>query len=140
MVRLARCCSPIPGDPVIGYVTRGRGVSVHRADCPNMLSETDYSRIINVNWDSELDKTYAVDIEILCNDRSGVLAELIAIPSELKYNIRSVNASPNRTNKTSTVIIGLDVKSAAQVEQLMTKFRRLKDVYSASRAFIKPST
>ena len=140
MVRLARCCSPIPGDPVIGYITKGRGVSVHRADCPNMINETDFSRIIDVNWDSELDKTYPVELEILCNDRSGVLAELLAIPSELKYNIRSVNASPNRSNKTSTVMIGLDIKSAEQVEQLMARLRRVKDVYSVGRAFVRPIT
>ncbi len=134
MVRLAGCCSPIPGDEIIGYITRGRGVSVHRADCPNVLKDTDFSRMIEVSWDVGLDKEYTVELEIVCNDKSGVLAELLAVPSELKINIRSVNANPNRSNKTSSVVMGLNVKSAGDVEKLMTRFRRLKDVYSVSRA------
>ena len=134
MVRLARCCNPIPGDPIVGYITRGRGVSVHRSDCPNVLNDTDFSRMIEVAWDIGLDKEYTVEIEIVCNDKSGVLAEILAVPSEMKINIRSINANPNRSNKTSTVILGLDVKSATQVAQFMTKMRRKKDVFSVSRA------
>ena len=134
LVRLARCCSPIPGDAIIGYITRGRGVSVHRADCPNVLTDTDFSRMIEVSWDVEGDYEYNVEIEVLCNDQSGVLAELLAVPSELKLNITSVNANPNRSNKTSTVIMGLNVKNATQVQQIMTHLRRLKDVYSVTRS------
>lgn len=136
LVRLARCCNPIPGDPIVGYITRGRGVSVHRADCPNVLSDVDnLSRVIEVGWDIGLDKVYTVQIAIICNDQSGVLTKLLAVPSEMKINISAINAKPNRSNKTSTVIMGLDVKSAQQVGQLMTKMRRLKDVFSVTRSF-----
>lgn len=136
LVRLARCCNPIPGDPIVGYITRGRGVSVHRADCPNVLSDVDnLSRVIEVDWDIGLDKVYTVQIAIICNDQSGVLTKLLAVPSEMKINISAINAKPNRSNKTSTVIMGLDVKSAQQVGQLMTKMRRLKDVFSVTRSF-----
>ena len=134
LVRLARCCNPIPGDQIVGFITRGRGVSVHRADCPNVLRDNDLSRLIEVSWDIGLDKDYTVEIEIVCNDKSGALAELLAVPSEMKLNIRSVNANPNRNNKTSTVVMGIDVKSATQVAQIMTKMRRLKNVYSVTRA------
>ena len=134
LVRLARCCNPIPGDPITGFVTKGRGVSVHRSDCPNVLRDNDLSRMIEVSWDIGLDKDYTVEIEIVCNDKSGVLAELLAEPSEMKIYIHSVNANPNRSNKTSTVVMGLDVKNATQVAQIMTKMRRLKNVYSVSRA------
>lgn len=136
LVRLARCCNPIPGDPIVGYITRGRGVSVHRADCPNVLNDVDsLARVIEVDWDIGLDKVYTVQIAIICNDQSGVLTKLLAVPSEMKININSINAKPNRNNKTSTVIMGLDVKSAQQVSQLMTKLRRLKDVFSVTRSF-----
>lgn len=136
LVRLARCCNPIPGDPIVGYITRGRGVSVHRADCPNVVSDVDsLARVIEVNWDIGLDKVYTVQLAIICNDQSGVLTKLLAVPSEMKINISSINAKPNRSNKTSTVIMGLDVKSAQQVSQLMTKLRRLKDVFSVTRSF-----
>lgn len=135
LVRLARCCNPIPGDPIVGYITRGRGVSVHRADCPNVLGDMgDFSRLIEVDWDIGLDKVYTVQITIVANDKSGVLTTLLAVPSEMKVNISSINAKPNRRNKTSTIMMGLDVKNAQQIQQIMTKLRRLKDVYSVTRA------
>jgi GTP diphosphokinase / guanosine-3',5'-bis(diphosphate) 3'-diphosphatase len=135
LVRLARCCNAIPGDPIVGYITRGRGVSVHRADCPNVLNnENDLARVIEVNWDIGLDKVYTVQIEIVCNDKSGVLTNLLAVPSEMKINISSINAKANMHNKTSVVIMGLAVRNSQQVSQLMTKMRRIKDVYSVSRS------
>lgn len=133
MVRLARCCNPIPGDPIIGFVTRGRGVSVHRTDCPNVLQDTDFSRMIEVGWDIGLDKQYTVELEIVCNDRSGILNSVLAVPTEMKLNIHSINANPNRSNKTSTIMLGLDVRNSTQVTQIITKLRRVKDVYSVVR-------
>ena len=90
--------------------------------------------MIEVSWDIGLDKEYTVDIEVICNDKVGVLQELLAVPSEMKLNISSVNASPNRSNKTSTVRMCLSVHNATEVQQAMTKLRRLKDVYSVTRA------
>ena len=133
LVRLARCCNPIPGDPITGYITRGRGVSVHRSDCPNVLNDTEFTRVIEVSWDIGLDKDYIVGIEIICNDRNGMLAELLAVPAEMKVNIHTVNATPNRRNKTSTVLLGLNVSNIDQVTQVMTKMRLLKDVYRVTR-------
>ena len=134
LVRLARCCNPIPGDPITGYNTRGRGVSVHRSDCPNLLNDMDFSRVIEVNWDVGLDKVYTVQIEIVCNDKTGMLAELFALPAEMKVNISSLTAKANKSNKTSLVTMGLDVRNSQQVAQIMTKIRRMKDVYSVSRS------
>ena len=134
LVRLARCCNPIPGDPITGYITRGRGVSVHRSDCPNLLNDMDFSRVIEVNWDVGLDKVYTVQIEIVCNDKTGLLAELFALPAEMKVNISSLTAKTNKSNKTSIVNMGLDVRNSQQVAQIMTKIRRMKDVYSVSRS------
>ena len=134
LVRLARCCSPIPGDPITGYITRGRGVSVHRSDCPNLLNDMDFSRVIEVNWDVGLDKVYTVQIEIVCNDKTGMLAELFALPAEMKVNISSLTAKTNKTNRTSIVNMGLDVRNSQQVAQIITKIRRMKDVYSVSRS------
>lgn len=135
LVHLSRCCNPIPGDPIIGYITRGRGVSIHRADCPNVLNaDNDLSRVVDVSWDVGLDKTYTVTIDIICNDHPGVLTELLAIPSESKINIHSVAARPNRKNKTSTIAMSLDVRSMSQAEVIMSKFRRNKDVFRVARA------
>ncbi|MBQ1940579.1 MAG: bifunctional (p)ppGpp synthetase/guanosine-3',5'-bis(diphosphate) 3'-pyrophosphohydrolase, partial [Selenomonadaceae bacterium] len=135
LVRLARCCNPIPGDPITGYITKGRGVSVHRADCPNVLADDgDTTRVIEVNWDVGLDKNYNVEIEISCADRPAMLTSILAVPVEMKLNVTSVNAKTNKNDKTSIVVMGLDVRTASQVSMIMTKIRRLKDVYSVSRA------
>ena len=134
VVRLAKCCNPIPGDEITGYVTRGRGVSVHRADCPNILNGvTDVNRMIEVSWDGAGDKIYVVELEIVCADKSGVLSDLIAVPTEMKLNMHSIHAVPNRTNKTSTVLLGVEVNNAAQVTTLMNKLRRVENVFSVTR-------
>ena len=136
LVHLARCCNPIPGDSIIGYITRGRGVSIHRIDCPNVIKDNnDLSRVVDVSWDVGLDKTYNVTIDIACNDRPGVLTTLLAIPSESKINIHSVAARPNKNNKTSTISMSLEVRSMAQAEMIMSKIRRNKDVFRVARAF-----
>lgn len=136
-VRLAKCCNPIPGDEISGYVTKGRGVSIHRVDCPNILNGTDLERMIEVSWDTQTDQTYTVEIEIVCLDRSGVLNEIFAVPAEMKFNIHSVHAHPNKSNKTSTVNLGIDVNNAEQVVRIMNQLRRIKDVYSVSRPILE---
>lgn len=134
VVRLAKCCNPIPGDEISGYITRGRGVSVHRADCPNVLNgASDVNRMIEVSWDTASDELYNVEIEIVCEDKTGVLANLIAVPAEMKLNLHSIHAVPNKTNKTSTVNIGVEIKNSAQVTELMNKLRRVENVYSVTR-------
>lgn len=132
LVKLAKCCKPIPGDTIFGYVTRGNGVSVHRVDCPNILN-IDMSRSIDVAWEKNIYTNYTVEIEIICADKSGVLTSLLAIPSSMKLNIRSVHAEPNDNDKTSTINLGIDVQNSAQVEQLMAKMRIISDVYSVTR-------
>ena len=134
VVRLAKCCNPIPGDEISGYITRGRGVSVHRADCPNILNgKSDLNRMIEVSWDGTNDKFYTVEVEIVCADKAGVLADLIAVPSEMKLNMHSIHAEPNKHNKTSTVKLGVEVNNAAQVAELTNKLRRVENVYSVTR-------
>ncbi|MEG6585595.1 RelA/SpoT family protein [Dendrosporobacter sp. 1207_IL3150] len=134
MVRLARCCNPIPGDVIVGYITRGRGVSVHRADCPNILNQPEeYERMIEVNWDINTGNVYKVTIEISCVDRPGILSELMMIPSETKTNISSINARTHK-NKTATITMILDIGNLPQLENIMTKLRRVRDVYSVYRS------
>lgn len=138
VVRLAKCCNPIPGDEISGYVTRGRGVSVHRVDCPNILKSIELNRMIEVSWANTKDNTYTVEIEIVCNDKSGVLAEILAVPSTLQLNIESVHAAPNKSNKTSTIRLGIEVKNSDDVNRILNQMRRLRDVFSVTRP-INPS-
>lgn len=131
-VRLAKCCCPIPGDKIFGYVTRGNGVSVHRVDCPNIANAL-MDRSIEVSWEKNIDTNYNVELEIICANKSGVLTEILAIPSTMKLNMRSVHATPNDNDDTSTVKLGVDVQNADQVEQLMSRIRILREVYSVTR-------
>jgi GTP pyrophosphokinase len=89
--------------------------------------------MIEVSWDTASDELYTVEIEIVCEDKTGVLANLIAVPAEMKLNLHSIHAVPNKTNKTSTVNIGVEIKNSAQVTELMNKLRRVENVYSVTR-------
>ena len=134
VVRLAKCCNPIPGDEISGYITRGRGVTVHRADCPNVLTgKNNLERMIAVSWDTATDKFYNVELEIVCEDKSGVLNELIAVPTEMKLNLNSIHATQNKSNKTSTVKFGVEINGAAQLQTFMNKLRRVEHVLSVTR-------
>ena len=133
MVRLAKCCSPVPGDPIIGFITRGRGVSVHRADCPNVThNQNDLDRLIDVEWDYDGQEKFDVNVEVTAYDRTGVIAEIMAALAEMKVSITSMNARVTDT-KTVTLHMGLSIKDLAQLEFISTKIRRLKDVYSVQR-------
>lgn len=133
LVRLAKCCSPVPGDPVIGFITRGRGVSVHRADCPNVThGQNDVDRLIDVEWDYDGNERFEVNMEIVAYDRTGIMAEIMATLAEMKISILSVNAKTSDT-KNVTIHMGISIKDLAQFEFVATKIRRLKDVYAVER-------
>lgn len=138
MVRLARCCNPVPGDEIVGYITRGRGVSIHRTDCPNLLgSAEEFERMIEVAWDLAPDSLYKVPVEISCVDRSGILSEILMVLSEAKINASSVNARTTK-GKLATIYLSLEISNLSQLETIMNKIRKVKDVYSVQRA--QPTT
>ncbi|WP_312560390.1 bifunctional (p)ppGpp synthetase/guanosine-3',5'-bis(diphosphate) 3'-pyrophosphohydrolase [Anaerospora sp.] len=133
LVRLARCCNPVPGDPITGYITRGRGVSVHRADCTNIPTDpTEYERMIEVDWDFAPNDMYKVTVEVTGSDRPGLLSDIMMVASESKTNINSVNAKVNK-NKVATITISIDIKNLTQLEYIMTKMRRVKDIFNVHR-------
>ena len=134
MVKLARCCNPIPGDPVIGYITRGSGISVHRADCPNILTNNpeEQRRLIEVAWDVGIDDVYKVNIVITSVDRTGLMSDIMNVTSETKINIFSLACHTDK-NKIATMHMGLDIMSLEQLEYFMNRIRRMKGVYSVER-------
>lgn len=132
LVRLSKCCSPVPGDPIIGFVTRGRGVSVHRADCPNVRLDEDVDRLIDVEWDYGMSESFEVNMEISAYDRTGMIADIMAALAEMKISITSINAKVSET-KSVTIHLGISIKDLAQFEFVATKIRRLKDVYKVQR-------
>lgn len=134
MVKLARCCSPIPGDKVIGYITRGNGVSVHRADCPNVLTNNpeEQSRLIEVSWDVGINDVYKVNIIVTGHDRPGLMIDVMNATSETKINIFSLSCHTDK-NKIAHMHMGLDITSIDQLEFFMNRIRRMKGVYSVER-------
>ena len=136
LVRFAKCCNPLPGDDILGYITRGRGVSVHRADCTNMRASAEEGvRMIHVEWEGDIQAAYDADISIRCYDRPGLLADI----SHLFYNLEvPIVAISARSDKTDTVGINLtlNVKNAQQLESIIRQLRKRSDVIEVFR----PST
>lgn len=137
LVRLSRCCNPVPGDSIIGYITRGRGVSVHRADCPNIKSEekTDSGRgrLISVHWeDQENESSYLTELQILAYDRQGLLAEITSVLYDMKILITSVHT---KTTKEQIAIINitLEINSKEQLDIIVKKLSHLGGVFEVTR-------
>lgn len=137
LVRFSRCCNPVPGDDIIGYITRGRGVSVHRKDCTNIVSSEkhgDTERLINVYWEKEQDKntSYLSEIQIMANDRKGLLAEIASTISELKILITGMNLKTTK-NQTAVVNIVIEINSTDELNQVVKKIRNISGVYDVQR-------
>ena len=133
-VRISKCCNPIPGDAIVGYITRGRGVSVHRADCTNIhdLSDTNGQRFIEVEWDTKEDATFLSEIQIKVLDRPRFLQELTALYVEAKLNAVSLNLRINK-EKIAIVDIGFEINDIKQIEDLMKKISKIDGVLEVYR-------
>ncbi len=128
LVRLSKCCSPVPGDPIIGYVTIGRGVSIHRADCPNVAyMNATPERILQAQWIDDAGLTHGVDIEVEADDRSQLLQDIMGVFAELKTQVSSVNA---RVRKEGFAVASLTVqiRDLDHLHKLLTKLETLKNV------------
>jgi guanosine-3',5'-bis(diphosphate) 3'-pyrophosphohydrolase len=132
MTRFAGCCHPIPGDPIVGYVTRGRGVTVHLPTCPTVVNERDLGRMIDVEWEGQVTQTYPISIRIEAYDRTGLLNEITNVVAENKVNIVAANVRVN-PDHTATVQATLQVASVAQLARVLSKVEQIRDIYSVSR-------
>lgn len=134
LVKISHCCNPVPGDDIVGYITKGRGVSVHRADCVNIvnLNEIDAQRFIEVWWSSEQNSDYTSDLQIIANDRNGLMVDVMNVVSAAKSSIRAVNS---RVTKDNLAIINITavVTSQEQIQKLMKSLRGIESVTSVSR-------
>ena len=133
LMRFGRCCSPLPGDRVLGYITRGRGVSIHRADCPNIqFLRTQPERLVEVEWEASPDGTYHVEIEVEALDRVGLLKDILGAVTETKTNVVSVNARV-RKDKVGIVNIVVDIRNVTQLTAVMQRIGVVPEVYSVER-------
>ncbi len=131
-VHLAKCCTPVPGDSIVGFVTRGRGVSVHCTDCPNAINFPDKDRMIDVSWEEETGGMFLVTIEVICYDRTGLMADILAVLTEMKLSVSAANVKVEN-NGMAVMNLGIQIKDLAQLDFIMTKIRRIKGVHSVRR-------
>ncbi len=135
LVRFARCCNPVPGDDIIGYITRGRGVSVHRTNCSNIPGASEgeeAARVIEVEWEDSVESNYSVEIEILGNDRRGLLNEVLQAVSESKTNISAVSGRSDK-NKMSIIHMTILIRNKEHLQSVVDKIKRVKDIFSVQR-------
>ncbi len=134
LIRLSRCCNPVPGDEIVGFITKGRGVSVHRADCTNINTDDAKDRLIQVEWETALNdrKEYNVDIEITGYDRRGLLNEVLQAVSETKTNINAVTGKSDR-NKAASIIMTIAIHNVAHLQKVVDRIKQIPDVYAVRR-------
>jgi len=134
LVKLSKCCNPVPGDNIVGYITRGRGVSVHRADCKNLkdLFLDEENRMIDVYWLNEKQAAYNVDIEVFANDRTGLLADIIAQIGTTKTKLIAVSSRANKERIAITEVT-LEVENLDELNQVLKVIRKVDSVYEVKR-------
>ena len=138
-VRFSKCCSPVPGDEILGFVTRGRGVSIHRTDCVNIMNlpEADRARIIDAEWYQGTIKAekdlYMAEIKIYANNRSGILVDISKVFTENQIDVQSMTV---RTSKqgTATISVGFEIHGVEQLHMLVGKLRNVESVIDIERA------
>lgn len=134
LVRLSRCCNPVPNDDIVGFITKGRGVSVHRRDCPNVHFNQDQERFIDVFWKSSThsSKEYHLDMEISGYDRNGLLNEVLQVVNETQTQIASVSGRADK-NKIAHIHLTVLIKNTDHLRHVVEKIKQVKDIYAVTR-------
>lgn len=134
LVRISKCCSPVPFDDIIGFVTRGRGVSAHRSDCSNavFLAENQAERCIDVEWSADSSQKFLATIEVRAFDRQNLLADVTSVFSDQGINIIGADTSTSKDN-ISTMRFEVELADDAQIQSLIQRLRRINYVYTAKR-------
>lgn len=135
LMRIAKCCNPVPGDPIEGYITKGRGVAIHRADCHNIKGQEGYEqRLIEVEWEDDFStKDYMAEIDIYALNRPGVLNDVLQILSNQTKNIATVNAQPTKDMKFANIHVSFGIPNLSVLTAVVDKIKIVPDVYSVKR-------
>lgn len=134
VVRFAHCCNPVPGDDIVGYITRGRGVSVHRKDCINLKDASmENVRMIEVSWNTGAASSFNADVQLIAYDRSGIIASLTTMIAGMNIPLLAISARTTR-NKTTVINLTLEVKDKEQLSQVMKQFQKNPDIIEAYRS------
>ncbi len=132
LTKIAPCCQPVPGDAIVGYITRGKGVTVHRADCINAVNAQDMARMVPVDWDSDAAHLYPVAIKIEAWDRQGLMRDIATVVAESRVNMSALEVHVY-DDKTAVVSATVEIDSLAQLSRLMEKIESVKDVHTVAR-------
>jgi GTP pyrophosphokinase len=134
LVRFAQCCHPLPGEPIVGYITRGRGITIHRQDCPNLLHRTqsEPERLIQVEWGLET-PTYPVTILVKAWNRAGLLRDITNILAAEKINIRGSTTKSNSKSPFASIILTIEMKDIQQLARIIDLIDRVQNVISVER-------
>ncbi|MFQ7175125.1 MAG: ACT domain-containing protein, partial [Streptococcus salivarius] len=135
LMRIAKCCNPVPGDEIEGYITKGRGIAIHRSDCNNIKSQEGYEqRLIEVEWDERnANKSYLAEIDIYGLNRSGLLNDVLQILSNTTKSIATVNAQPTKDMKFANIHVSFEIANLIELTGLVDKIKIIPDVYSVKR-------
>lgn len=135
LVRISRCCNPVPGDQIVGYITKGRGISIHRSDCSNVQHQEELAqRLIEVEWEdtNNVKKEYDADLEVYGYNRSGLLNDVLQVISSMTKNLVSVEAKPIK-NKMAMIHVTVKIQNLAHLKTIVDKIKNIPDVYSVNR-------
>ena len=136
LTTLARCCKPVPGDNIAGFITKGRGISIHRQECPNMLRYRNDcpERLIEVEWGREAHQPYQVDVQITAFDRAGLLRDITSLLSNEKINVTGLNTLTSRADHLVNALLTVEITSIEQLSQMLAKLNQIPNVIQACRA------
>jgi GTP pyrophosphokinase len=135
LTQIAPCCQPVPPDSIVGFITRGKGVTIHRGDCSNILNlrESELERLIDVDWGDDEASRYHVEIQIQAFDRQGLLRDVSTALSTLNVDVVSVNTLSDQSQQTADMKIGLHVSNTGELAAVMDKIRQLRNVQGVER-------
>ena len=139
-VHFSRCCSPVPGDEIVGYVTRGRGISIHRTDCINIMgmNEIDRTRLIEAEWQADAGENtgavYSTEIKIYVADRKGMLFDVSKVFTEANINVTAINSKSSPRNEKATIVVTFEIRQVDQLNLVITKIRQIPGVIDVERS------
>ncbi len=132
LTRLATCCKPVPGDQIIGYVTRGKGITVHRTDCPNVIKEPEQERLVPVSWGNTQTQAYPVGVRMEAWDRVGLMRDVSSVAADEKINLLSIN-SHTHPDRTVTMRLTVEVAGVEALSRILQRFEQIRDIYEVRR-------
>jgi GTP pyrophosphokinase len=135
LTQIAQCCKPVPGDEIIGFITKTRGITIHRSDCHNIQHalEENSERLTEVEWNHEINQCYTVMIELIAMDRQGLLRDITSILANLEINVLGVNTSTNKTDYSARMRLSLEIAGIAQLSRALNRITQLPNVIEVYR-------